>query len=169
MRIAPRPFVLFSALLLIVSLPLVGCQAPAAEQAQPAPTAEPAELEFLGGDNAEMDLPFSDAVRVGNLLFLSGQVGTKPGTFELVEGGTLAEARQTLENIKRVVEANGSSMDQVVKCTVMLEDMSEWGAVNGVYREFFPDRKPARSAFGTNGLALGASMEIECIAYVPSI
>ncbi|MEQ9104452.1 MAG: Rid family detoxifying hydrolase [Rhodothermales bacterium] len=153
---------LYFCCLLTFSVALAACQPPA-DQAVMAP---PAELEFLGGDNAELDLPFSDAVRVGNLLFLSGQVGTKPGTFELVEGGTMAEARQTLENIKRVVEANGSSMDQVVKCTVMLEDMSEWGAVNEVYREFFPDRKPARSAFGTNGLALGASMEIECIAYV---
>lgn len=152
--------------LFVAFMVVSGCQAPA-DQAEHAATPPPAHLEFLGGANAELDLPFSDAVRVGNLLFLSGQVGNKPGTFELIEGGTLAEARQTLENIKRVVEANGSSMDQVVKCTVMLEDMSEWSAVNEVYREFFPDRKPARSAFGTNGLALGASMEIECIAYVP--
>lgn len=138
-----------------------------------APTAEPVdastewELEFIAGANAALNLPFSDAVRVGNLLYLSGQVGNPPGVFEVVEGGTMAEARQTLTNIKRVLEENGSSMDHVVKCTLMLEDMSEWSAVNEVYVEFFPNDKPARSAFGTSGLALGAAVEIECIGYVP--
>ena len=80
-------------------------------------------------------------------------------------GGIEAETRQTMENIKRTVEAVGSSMDKVVKCTVMMADMAEWDRMNVVYREFFPaTRLPARSAFGASGLALNARVEIECIA-----
>lgn len=111
-------------------------------------------------------LPFSEAVRVGNLLFLSGQLGIKPGAREVVPGGIQAETRQTMENIKDTLARHGSSMDRVVKCTVFLADMAEWKAMNEVYVEYFPVHLPARSAFGTNGLALGARTEIECIATV---
>ena len=113
---------------------------------------------------AEPGLPFSDAVRAGDLLFLSGKLGNEPGTLKLVPGGIQAETRQTLENIRATVERHGSSMDRVVKCTVFLADMSEWGKMNEVYVEFFPKNKPARSALGASGLALGARVEIECIA-----
>lgn len=110
-------------------------------------------------------LPFSEAVRVGNLVFLSGQIGNVPGALELVPGGIQAEARQVMENIKTSLEAHGMSMRQVVKCTVMLADMGEWGAFNEVYRTYFPaDGFPARSAFGTSGLAFNARVEVECIA-----
>ena len=112
-----------------------------------------------------MDLPFSSAVRVDNLLFLSGMLGNLPGTSNLAEGGIQPETRQTLENIKRVVEQFGSSMDRVVKCTVFLADIAEWGAMNEVYKTYFPN-KPARSALGSSGLALDARVEIECIAVV---
>ena len=108
-------------------------------------------------------LPFSEAVRVGDLLFLAGQLGTVPGK-GLVEGGIQAETRQAMLNIKRVVEKYGSSMDKVVKCTVMLADIKEWAAMNEVYKTFFDERYPARSAFGASGLALDARVEIECIA-----
>ncbi|MBX3131806.1 MAG: RidA family protein [Gemmatimonadaceae bacterium] len=111
--------------------------------------------------------PFSPAVRVGDVIFLSGQIGTDPGAnaSAVVPGGIEAETRQTMDNIKRTVEAVGSSMDKVVKCTVMMADMAEWDRMNAVYREYFsPGRLPARSAFGTSGLALGARVEIECIA-----
>jgi 2-iminobutanoate/2-iminopropanoate deaminase len=110
--------------------------------------------------------PFSPAVRVGDVIFLSGQIGTDASANGgLIAGGIEAETRQTMENIKRTVEAVGSSMDKVVKCTVMMADMAEWDRMNVVYREFFsPGRLPARSAFGTSGLALGARVEIECIA-----
>ncbi len=111
-----------------------------------------------------LDLPFSEAVRVGDLLFLSGMVGTKPGTTELAEGGIAGETRQTMENIKAALGRHGASMDRVVKCTVMLADIAEWPAMNEVYVTFFPGDKPARSAFGASGLALGARVEIECIA-----
>ena len=108
-------------------------------------------------------LPFSAAVRVGPLLYLSGQLGTD-STLRLVPGGIGPETRQALENIRSIVAGAGGSMDRIVKCTVMLADMREWDAMNVVYAEFFPRNKPARSALGANGLALGARVEIECIA-----
>jgi reactive intermediate/imine deaminase len=110
--------------------------------------------------------PFSDAVRVGNMLYLSGAIGSLPEGQGIAEGGIQAEARQTMENIKATLEKYGSSMEEIVKCTVMLADMSEWGALNEVYVTYFPGHKPARSAFGATDLALGASVEIECIATV---
>lgn len=114
-----------------------------------------------------VNLPFSDAVRVGETLYLSGQLGHRPGTLEVVPGGIRAEARQALDNMKAVLEASGSSLAQVVKCTIFLADMAEWPAFNEVYREYFrDDALPARSALGVNGLALGARVELECIAVV---
>ena len=110
-------------------------------------------------------LPFSSAVRVDNTLYLSGNVGNIPGTLELAEGGIQGETQQTLENIAAVLEQFDSSLDNVVKCTVFLADIAEWGAMNEVYRTFFKN-PPARSALGVSGLALGARVEIECIAVV---
>jgi 2-iminobutanoate/2-iminopropanoate deaminase len=122
-------------------------------------------IEYLNsGKVLPTNLPFSEAVRVGNTLYLSGQIGLVPGTRKLVEGGIKAEARQTMENIKTSLEANGYAMTDVVKCTVMLVDMSEWGVFNEVYASFFSAPYPARSALGANGLALGARVEVECIA-----
>jgi 2-iminobutanoate/2-iminopropanoate deaminase len=109
-------------------------------------------------------LPFSSAVRVDDVLFLSGQIGARPGTRELVPGGIEAETRQTLENIKAVLEYAGSSLDRVVKCTVFLADFDDYAAMNAVYGTYFAKDPPARSALGSNGLALGAKVEIECIA-----
>jgi len=111
--------------------------------------------------------PFSPAVRVGNMLYLSGQIGVPNQTASaVVPGGIEAETRQTMENIKDVLQRSGSSMDRVVKCTVMLADMREWDRMNVVYATYFPKNKPARSALGANGLALGARVEIECWATV---
>lgn len=107
---------------------------------------------------------YTPAVRIGNLLYTSGQIGTLPGTDEFAPGGIEAETRQALENLRTIVEENGSSMDRVVKCLVMLADFSERPKMNEVYVSFFPVNKPARSAFGTNGLYGGARVEIECIA-----
>lgn len=122
--------------------------------------------EFLNSKQAlERGLPFSEAVRAGDLLFLAGQIGDDKGA--PVPGGMAPEARQALTHIKSVLERNGSSLADVIKCTVFLTDMSEWGAFNNVYKEFFTQPYPARSALGANGLALGARVEIECIAYVP--
>ena len=117
-------------------------------------------------DRATLELPYSDAVRVGNLLFLAGTVGTAPGTRTLVEGGVQAETRQALENIKRNLEHNGASLNDVVKCTVFLADIRDFDAMNGVYRQFFANNKPARTTVGVAGLPLGARVEIDCIAAV---
>jgi 2-iminobutanoate/2-iminopropanoate deaminase len=126
-------------------------------------TAAPPQVQYLTSDRPR-PLPFSDAVRVDHMLYLSGQIGTD-GSFALVPGGIKAETKQTMDNIRRVLERNGSSFEQVVKCTVMLADMSEWGAMNEIYVTYFAkNRLPARSALGVNGLALGARVEIECLA-----
>lgn len=109
-------------------------------------------------------LPFSTAVQVGNVLYLSGQVGTSPETRQLVPGGITAEVRQTLENIKRTLEQAGSSMERVFKCTVFLVDINDFNAMNEVYRTYFPKDPPARSTVAGSGLALGARAEIECLA-----
>ncbi|MCU0975784.1 MAG: RidA family protein [Steroidobacteraceae bacterium] len=130
--------------------------------------AEPPAVEHLdSGKVLPAGLPFSEAVRTGDLLHLSGQIGIRPGTRELVPGGLEAESRQTLENIRTTLEAHGLSLRDVVKCTIMLADMTQWGRFNAIYREFFAPPYPARSAFGTNGLALGAQVEVECLARVP--
>jgi reactive intermediate/imine deaminase len=110
--------------------------------------------------------PFSSAVRAGNLLFVSGQIGSQvvDGAPKLVAGGIEAETRQTLDNIKAIVEKAGTTMDRVVKCSVMMADMAEWPRMNEIYATYFPGKKPARSAWGATALALGARVEIECIA-----
>jgi reactive intermediate/imine deaminase len=114
----------------------------------------------------DRSLPFSEAVRVGDMLYLSGQLGTD-STGQLVPGGIGPETRQALGNIAAALTRHGSSLDRVVKCTVMLADMAEWAAMNEVYLTFFRSNRPARSAFGTSGLALGARLELECIALLP--
>ena len=125
---------------------------------------EDTDVEYLQAPGTEdLNLPFSSAVRVGNTLYLSGSIGIIPGTMDLAEGGIQGETRQTLDNISRTLETFGSSMDKVVKCTVFLADMGEWGAMNEVYRTYF-ENPPARSALGASGLALDARVEIECIA-----
>lgn len=108
-------------------------------------------------------LPFSDAVRVNETLYLSGQIGVDE-SMNLVPGGIAEETRKTMNNIKSTLEHCGSSLDRIVKVTVMLADMDEWAEMNSVYVTFFPNHLPARSAFGATGLALGARVEIECIA-----
>jgi len=136
------------------------CGSPSQREAAP-------EIQFLNSPEVEaLGLPFSQAVRVGSLLFLSGQLGNAPGTTELVPGGIAAETKQALENIKAILERNGSSMDRVVKCAVFLADIREWPEMNEVYRTYFRDDPPARSALAATGLALGARVEIECIAVV---
>ncbi len=107
--------------------------------------------------------PYSDAVQVGDMYFLSGQVGMDHTTRKLVEGGIQAETKQTLENIKAVLAQHGMQMDHVVKCTVILEDIEDFSAFNKVYTTYFP-QKPARTTFAASGLAVGARIEIECIA-----
>lgn len=135
-----------------------------------APAQETASPTFQFNDSdltRGLGLPFSESAQIGDLLLLSGMVGTRPGTLELVPGGLEAEARQALENIRLMLQVAGASIEDVLKCTVMLDDMSQWSAFNEVYVEFFGDHRPARSAFGADGLALGAAVEVECIAAAP--
>ena len=146
----------------------------ACSQAKPTPAPAPANTSTTENGvtwhtpYGKPTRPFSPAVQVGNLLFLAGQVGTSANAQGgVVPGGIQAETRQTMLNIKDVLEKSGSSLDRVVKCTVFMADMREWDAMNEVYATFFPRNKPARSAFGANGLALSARVEIECIAAVP--
>jgi reactive intermediate/imine deaminase len=111
-------------------------------------------------------LPFSDAVRVDEVLYLSGQLGNVPGRLELKPGGIEAQTRQMMDNIARVLNAQGLSFDDVFKCLVMMKDMAEWPAFNKVYVSYFkPDRLPARSAFGAAALALDAAVEMEVWAH----
>jgi 2-iminobutanoate/2-iminopropanoate deaminase len=105
--------------------------------------------------------PFSPVVKVGNILFVSGQLGTGAGG----QGGIAGETTAALTRIGQLLKQAGSSMERVAKCTVMLDDMKNWSAMNEAYIAFFPaDRRPARSSFGTTGLAQGGHVEIECIA-----
>lgn len=123
------------------------------------------DIEHLRSDAVLPDnLPFSDGVRVGNLIILSGQVGNRPGTLEIVQGGIVSEARQVLENVRAVLAAHGLALRDVVRVQVMLADMADWPGFNEIYREFFAPPWPARSAFGANGLALGARVEVEVFA-----
>ena len=124
------------------------------------------QVEYLTSPaTTKLNRPFSEAVRVGNMLYLSGFTGRIPGTNTVVAGGVQAETRQVMENIRSTLERNGSDFQHVIKCTVMLLDIGEWAAMNEVYRTYFPeDRMPSRSAFATNGLAFGARVEIECMA-----
>ena len=123
-------------------------------------TSQP-RVEFLARPGAAG--PFSEAVRVGDIVFLSGVLGTD-STGRLAPGGIGPETQQALENVKAVLARNGLTMDRVVKCTAMLADIAEWAAMNRVYAGYFPGPKPARSAFAGSGLVLGARIELECIA-----
>ena len=127
---------------------------------------EPAKVEFLNsGKVYPAGVPLSEAVRVGDTLYLSGQIGIQPGTLKLVPGGIGAESRQAMNNIKTSLEAHGYAMSDIVKCTVMLADIAKWGEFNEVYKTFFSGHFPARSAMGVSGLAIGAQVEIECMAH----
>lgn len=121
------------------------------------------EMEFLNADPSS-GAPYSDAVRVGNTLYLAGNLGLD-ASGELVPGGITPESTQTMENLKAVLERNGSSLAQVAECEVMLADIAERSAFNEVYAEYFePGRFPARHAFGVTGLYAGARVEIACVA-----
>jgi reactive intermediate/imine deaminase len=122
-------------------------------------------LEFKNSA-ATAKLPFSSSVRVGDVVYLSGCVGNVPGTQTLVSGGLDAEVRQMIANIEDALKAHSLALCDVFKCTVMMADISRWAEFNELYVPYFNlERMPARSAFGTNGLARGAQVEMECWAY----
>ncbi len=109
-------------------------------------------------------LPFSDGVRIGRLVILSGMLGIKPHTLELAAGGLEGQTRQTFDNLRTVLAAHGLSLRDVVRVQVMLADIADWPRFNKIYREYFSEPFPARSAFATAGLALGARVEVEAFA-----
>jgi reactive intermediate/imine deaminase len=140
----------------------IGADAQKKDDAKSAPP-QSATVEYSSAANPSAR-PLSEFVRVGTMLYLSGKLGTD-STGKLAAGGIAAETKQTMENIKAVLDKNGSSMDNVIKCTVMLADIKEWADMNTVYVTFFKkERMPARSAFGTSGLVNNARVEIECMA-----
>ena len=123
------------------------------------------EIQYVNSDETkEKGYPFSDATVVNGIIYLSGAIGTLPDG-SLVSGGIVAETRQTMMNIKNRLEKMGGSMDDIFKCTCMLADIEDWPLMSLEYIKFFnPDKLPARSAFAGSGLALGAKLEIECMA-----
>ena len=121
---------------------------------------------FVSETSKELNFPFSDASIVGNVIYVSGQVGSKPGTREVVDGGIGAETMQTLNNIKMILNDLGSNSDKIFKCLCMLQDINDYSEMNNAYTKFFSSRDylPSRSTFAGSGLALGAKIEIECWA-----
>ena len=110
--------------------------------------------------------PYSQAIRAGDFVYTAGQIGIDPATGQMVEG-IEAQTRQALRNLQAVLEAAGASLEQVVKTTVFLHDMGDFGAMNAVYAEFFAAEPPARSAVQAAALPKGALVEIEAVAYSP--
>ena len=127
----------------------------------------PSPLERIGEPALNgQRLPFSSAVRAGDTVYLSGALGIGPDG--KLADGMEAQAKLAMDNLGTALKSAGLGWGDVAKCTVMLDDMKDWPAFNNVYVTYFPDGKfPARSAFGTDGLALGALLEVECIAYSP--
>src|SRR5215207_5769188 len=124
-----------------------------------------AQKQVINAPNARPGGVLSSAVRVGDIVFLSGALGTKPGGGGLAEGGIEGQTRQALENIKASVTLAGGTMQDIAKCSVFLIDVKDFQAMNGVYREFFPNDPPARTTVGVAGLVVpGALIEIECTA-----
>lgn len=123
-------------------------------------------VEEVSTDEAPLkeDLPFSQAIVHGDTVYVSGQVGTDPETGEIVNGGIQEETHQIMENISAILKAAGTSMDNVVKATVFLDDIDEFGKFNEVYREHLTEPLPARSAFEVGDLAIEIAVEIEVIA-----
>lgn len=123
------------------------------------------QIEYINSDeHLAKKRPFSQATVVNDIIYLSGQIGTLANG-ELIQGGIEAETMQIMTNIKTLLESMGSSLNQIFKCTCMLEDIKDWPKMSAAYATFFDKEKlPARSAFAGSGLALGAKIEIECMA-----
>ncbi len=124
--------------------------------------------EVVGTERAPRAVgPYEQAIRIDRFIFTSGQIALDPATGKLIDGDISAQTRRVLENLKAVVEAGGSSFDQVVKATVYLTDLSTFSKMNEVYAEYLGHVKPARSTVGVASLPLGASVEIDLIALAP--
>ena len=124
------------------------------------------EATYMAPPGSDGSAPYSQVVMYDDFIFLSGMLGTVPGTGKLAEGGIGPETRQTMENISAALARVDAGMDDVLKCTVFLADIAEWAAMNAEYTTFFTNM-PARSAVGVSGLGLDARVEIECLAAMP--
>jgi 2-iminobutanoate/2-iminopropanoate deaminase len=123
------------------------------------------ELRVVATEKAPNAIgPYSQAIATGDLIFTAGQIGLDPATGELVGGDIKLQTARVLDNLAAVLEAAGSGLDKVLKCTVFLADFAEFGAMNEVYAQRFGQHRPARSTVGTPALPKGARIEIECIA-----
>ncbi|HEY6985179.1 MAG TPA: Rid family hydrolase [Rhodanobacteraceae bacterium] len=145
-------------------LALMGCACACGAIARAAGAASGMEFHPIQNQPPGTTLPFSEAVTVGDMLYLSGQVGVD-ASGKLVAGGIKAETKQVMDNIGAALKRYGSSYDRIAQCTVALADIAEWPAFNEVYRGYFKDRFPARMAFAASGLALNARVEVQCNAY----
>ena len=149
---------------------IIACESPALPgndtQQEGGAMAEPTPIEHIVPEGVARLPVFTPAVRVGDLVFLSGAIGTPAsGELRVVDGGVGPETRATMENIRRVLDAAGLGFEDLVKCTVFLADIADYAAMNEVYVTYFQGMEPpARSAMAGSGLALGAKVEIECIA-----
>ena len=124
------------------------------------------EKSVISTNNAPAAIgPYSQAIKVGNLVFISGQIPIIPATGEILGGDIKLQTRQVLENLKNILEAAGSSLDNVVKTTVFMKDLNDYTAINDVYKEFFTDKPPARAAVQAARLPRDVGVEIEAIAF----
>lgn len=154
-----------AALALATAIAVAGCGANRDVESDSTNSPDEAAIVFHSNPAfKEKGYPFSESVEAGGFVFLSGQLGTDPETAELVKGGIEPETRQLMENVKAALANRDLTFSNVVKCTVMIDDMADWPAFNAIYAEYFDGDFPARSAFGADGLALGAVVELECIA-----
>ncbi len=122
------------------------------------------EMELFNTGVLGEEIPASNAVKVGDFVFVGGSIGNVHGKFELVGGGIAAETQQALQHMRDALKAAGSSIDRVVKCNIYLVDMAEFGELNDVYVKFFGSHRPARTTVAVKELALGGRVEIECVA-----
>jgi 2-iminobutanoate/2-iminopropanoate deaminase len=150
-----RSFIIISAIVLVVSL-----TSGTGKQEQPKKTLRrPVTFE-----NTPATRPYTPAIEANNTLYVSGQIAVNQATGKLIEGGIEVQTRQVLSNLKSVIERGGYSMENVVKCTVLLSDISFYSTVNQIYMEFFPKDPPARMAFAVKDLPMSALIEIDAIA-----
>jgi reactive intermediate/imine deaminase len=150
----------------LVLLTTLACAVDASAQTAGSAGAEGAAAPVF--TSSELPYPFSSAVQVGDVLYLSGDLGAAGDGSTVVPGGIEPETRRMFERIEATLQAHGLGLDSLFKCTVMLADMEDWPAFNAIYAQYFePGRYPTRSAMGVSGLALGASVEMECWAWNP--
>ena len=125
------------------------------------------EIQAVHTDRAPAAIgPYNQAVACGNLLFCSGQIGLDPSSMTIVEGGVVEQTEQALRNLRAVIEAGGSSLDQVLRTTIFLADMADFATVNGIYERHFSGTKPARACIAARELPKSALVEIDCIAHL---